>query len=428
MITISSEAEVALIRLTREMDAISSKDSPTGKEKRRFDALKTQISLIKNGLNPSAIVGADIARLEEDIRGFSVGRHLPFEAEVDWRSFITGTAKRRYESAGRHEVRAVQEAGTQSISYSNADGSNFVPVGFQDRQLVSKRQYDQIFDDRFHNRIDTETGNPTQLPSFDDVNNAAVQVGENTSPYGTETTAGQAPTVAVSYNQLNAYSFRSGYVSVSYESLQDAGTPWGELLERAFAIRMARGVGKALVLGSGSSAPQGLLTGIDATTSPEIIAAGANPNSGNSGDNGASSIGSQDLENVYFGLNTAYRGNAAWYMTAETLHTISQVLDKVGRPLVKYNSDQEATLYNKPICICPNFPQISPNAPVIAFGSPDYFCVRHVARGFYVKMLTQAPGYVENGLVAFQSYERYDSTLVVPNLNFPPYVQLVMHS
>jgi HK97 family phage major capsid protein len=426
MIKLSNTAETFRNKLIREMEDLSLKEKLTKQEDRRFETLKTQIAQISKGMDPSDLIGSDVARIEDEIRSFNGSKHqIPGLAEIDWRDWICGTAKRSYLRLG-NEVRASQAVGSQSIAYTaGTAGGYFVPVGFDSRLNASMRQVDDIFDPRFHNDIETENGSPLVVPSFDDVSNQGQLVAENSQP-----PVQPDSTVTAANNVLNAYSFRSGLLYCSIETLQDSGVPIGALIERAFAVRLARVSGKYAILGTGSGQPAGLLTGVNATDAPEIIAGGSNSNDGISGHTGANSIGSQDLQDLFFGLNAAYRREAAFYLNDSTFQAISNVLDKNGRPLVKYNQDlaNQPTIFGRPVAICPNLPSISPNAPTVLFGAPRYFYLRHVKAGSFAQMFTESVGTAEAGAVAFQGYFRTDSVLSVPNSTYPPFVQLVQHS
>ena len=208
---------------------------------------------------------------------------------------------------------------------------------------------------------------------------------------------------------------------VSRELLEDTSYNVGALLERVFAIRHARGIGKYLVNGTHVNQPGGLL---EAAVLTENItyASGAKSNTGVSADTGANSIGTPDLLNCYFGLNRAYRRESVWCMNDETFLAISNLLDQSGRPLVRYNNglSEIATLYSRPIAICPTMPSIGVNATPVILYVPRYFLCRHVKAGSYVQMSTEHPGAVEFGAVSFQGWIRMDSALVVPSNAVPP--------
>ncbi|MBI3669402.1 MAG: phage major capsid protein [Acidobacteria bacterium] len=154
-----------------------------------------------------------------------------------------------------------------------------------------------------------------------------------------------------------------------------------------------------------------------------VSAAGAQANTGDSGDNGSNSIGSKDLTAVWHSLNPAYRMRAAWYLNADTLQALDGLLDKNGRPIVKYR-DGLYTIYGRPIAICPSMDSIGPSKNPIVVADPNYFYQRRIAAGSYLRISWEVPGAVEFGMAAFQSWYRTDSRLSVPNASVPPIVLL----
>jgi HK97 family phage major capsid protein len=412
------------------LQTIAEMDSPSAQQKRESEILMAEQATLRSVLTKDELRAATIERLER-MAGVSISAsmQLPVRADREWRQFAKNTHERRYVMGKKNEVRAVQEAGQQTISYTTGGaGGYFVPWQYVDRQLAARKAYDGIFADSLE--IQTETGKPLQLPSFDDVNQQSAQVNENTNPYPGGLN-GQAPTINAAVTQLGAFTFRSGVVYVSLEALEDSGSPWTSLLERAFSVRHARGVGQALIVGAGGgNAPTGILTALNALDLPEVIAGGANPNTGNASDTGANSIGSQDLTDLYFSINMAYWQNACWYMNQSTLQTIVEKVDKIGNPIVRYTESDygfEPYIFGKKVSICPSMPVINPNAPVIVFGAlREFFAYRHCAAGEYVQRLDET--HAEIGLVGFQGFTRVDSNLVVPNASYPPANQLVMHS
>jgi HK97 family phage major capsid protein len=293
------------------------------------------------------------------------------------------------------------------------------------RAFETMRQYDELFDARYSNVVETDTGASTAFPVWDDVANASVQVGEAT--ISTEVDVANFGTT-----QLNAYAFRSKIVAVSLELLQDSNFPIGQVLERVFAMRHARGVGKALVSGSGVGAPTGLITAVVASGVSPVIAAGSGPNTGGS-ETGATSIGTPDINALYHKLDPAYRPGAVWYMNDATLEYLDGLLDKMGRPIVKFREGLDGDgfcpyIYNRPVAICPSMPAMGSGQNSVLFGNPLYFVQRRVPSSMYLRRFWENDKLVQFGLVGFESWLRADSGLVAPDANFAPYQLIQQHS
>ena len=422
MIAIKSNAAERMEYILDRAAQIASLDAPTKKEQREHDTLLAEQATLRGSLTSKDLASIDFDRLSKT--SGSVTR-LSNNVRAEYRQWFNNKLEKRFIACGPHEVREArnaQEVGSQSITWSDLTaGGAFVPHGYADRNLRAMRQWDEVFDDANCNVISTPTGNPISIPSFDDTNNVSQIVGENVNP-------GPGATYAANTTSFKqSYSFRTGLVYVSLETVQDQGRDaYGgesvgmqapDLIEACFATRHALGVGPYLITGAGdaSSQPQGLLTA--AVEADNVVyAGGANVNTGIAGDTNANSIGTPDLVSLFFALNRAYRRESIFAMNDATFQNISSLVDKAGQPLVRYNGDLNlSTLYGRRIIICPSMPSIAPNAMPIVHYVPRYFVVRRVAAGSFLQKLTQVPGAAEFGAVAFAGWHRTDSQFVVPS-------------
>lgn len=407
------------------VEELSTKTDLTAQEKREREGLLAEQSVLKEGLTREELRAATIERLEK-IAGVSLRDcKIPDRADREWRLAAKNElpAEKRYYQDKHGEFRAAQLAGQQTISYTvGAAGGFFIPTGWADRNLQSRRLISQIIS--YAQEISTEDGKPLALPSWDDVAVQSQLIGENTKY--------EAPTINTNTTQLNAYTGRSGVLYVSTEALDDAGVPWPSLIERAFINRHARFTGNMLINGTGVNQPTGILAALNALDLPEIIAGGANINTGNASDTGANSISSFDLLDLFFSVNAEYRQrpSCAWVMHDNTLQTIVSKVDKVGNPLVRFTESPSGLLipriFGAPVAISNDMPQIQNNAPTVCFGDWSQFVWRHVRSGEVVQALPELAA--EFGVTGFQAYTRIDSNLSCPNTAYPPIQQLIQHS
>ena len=369
--------------------------------------------------------------------------NLPREASRgNRRGFLDESVEREYRdfAAGKNvrlttvpddrdrEVRQ-NEAGTETISYTQPSaGGKFVPWGMYGRVFEVMKQHDQVLEPWANFTVETDDGNPTSFPIFDDVAAAAAQVTEaNQSSQSKITNFGQL--------QLQAWSFRTALVAISLELLQDSNYPWPMVLERVFAGQLARGVAKAITTGSGANGPTGLVTAAIASGGNITIAAGSSVNDGTA-NTGANSIGSDDLANCMKGLNPAYWPRALFAMHPNTLISLWSQRDKQGHPLVQnylsaaFEQGIESAPYvmGKRVVISPSMATIGPSSNAVVLYSPDYFVFRTVPSSMYVRRFQELPGLVEAGLVAFQAWLRCDSNLQAPNASFAPCSVIQNHS
>jgi HK97 family phage major capsid protein len=428
-VQISHRSVDELTKCIEELEVLTSRPGNlTAKDEKRHAFLLAKVSLLKSGISVTELrryetdrllAQSGLPRLPERTRG-----KLAEETETEWRKFANGEPVQETFRPPDREVRA-NLAGQESITYTQGiPGGYFVPQGMYDRAFETMKMYDAIFDEEFSNICETETGGNTPFPVWDDISNQSVQVGESTI-------SGEVDVANFGSTQLNAYAFRSKIVAVSLELLQDSNFPIGTILERVFAGRHARGVGQALVNGSGVNAPTGLVTAVVASGASPVIAAGSSSNTGGA-ETGATTIGTQDIGKLYAKLDPIYRIAAKWYMGDATLQYLAQLLDKNGRPIVDFTigpvRGRTPSIWGCDVAICPAMPTMGAGKNSVFFGNPLYFVQRRVPSSMYVRRFWQNDKLVQFGLVGFESWLRTDSGLVAPNPNFVPYQFIQQHS
>lgn len=413
----------------QELANLSNLEHPTKTQSMRMTSLMSIISALKDGESVTAVraweldelrKAAGLSRLPDQPR-----TRLGQDLEAAWRKWgATGECRESFIPNPR-ETRA-NLAGSESLSFSQGiPGGYFVPQGFANRAFQVMKTHDAIFDPAFSNIFETATGANMPFPVWDDTSNDSVQVSETAQ-------SNEVDVAAFSSTQLNSYAFRSKTVGVSIELLQDSAFPIGGILEQVFAARHARGVGRALVTGSGSAAPTGLITGVVASGVSPTIASGSSTNTGG-GETGANSIGTQDINRLYHSLEPAYRPGACFYMNDNSVRYLEGLLDKNGRPIVSFrkgfsDGGDIPYIYSKPVAVCPSFPDITAASNPIIFGNPMYFIQRRVPSSMYVRRYWQNANLVQYGLVGFESWMRVDSGVIAPNASHAPFQYIQSHS
>jgi len=431
MISVDNGKWDLIEELTNQMLELAALPNLTKKQERQSSILMSAISGLKAGATAEQmrnwskdqlLKASGLPRLpERGQRGW-----LPDGLDNEYRQFGKGGKVRETSIPKDSEIRA-NEAGTQSLTFTQQiPGGAFVAGGMSERAFGTMKMYNQIFDEQFSNVIETETGANTPFPCIDDVTNASVQVGETTQ-------SAEVDIANFGEIQLNAYAFRSKIVGVSLELLQDSNFPIGAVLERVFAMRHARGVGAALINGTGVAQPTGLVTAVIASGASPVIAAGSVANDAQ-GETGATTIGTQDINTLYHKLDPAYRSGAVFYMNDSTLSYLEGLLDKQGHSIVRFgcglNDDYGPTPYihSRPVCICPNIANMASGINSVFFGNPLYFVQRRVPSSMYIRRFWENPTLVQFGLVGFESWMRVDSGLVAPNASFLPFQFIQQHS
>jgi HK97 family phage major capsid protein len=132
-------------------------------------------------------------------------------------------------------------------------GGYLVPAGYQKKLFKGIATQEPLFDENNVRFIRTATGASITVPGIDLSQMSAQIVGQ-----GTDLAPSTNP--VASANVFGAYLYRATPVGVSFELEQDSFESLTDIMREAFAVGFASGIGADLISGSGSGAPQGILT------------------------------------------------------------------------------------------------------------------------------------------------------------------------
>jgi HK97 family phage major capsid protein len=124
---------------------------------------------------------------------------------------------------------------------------------------------------------------------------------------------------------------------------------------------------------------------------------------------------------LYLSVNEAYRQSpkCAWFMNDNTRLFLSQVVTKQGLPLIEVRNGVEV-IYGKPVRVAPSMDNIGAGNKPVIFGAGEYWVTRKIVdEQSYVRMVKEAPGLIENGIVAMQMFARYDGALAYTDAGSP---------
>lgn len=242
-------------------------------------------------------------------------------------------------------VKAI-EARAQSVGTTTA-GGYLVPTTLSDaleKQLLyfaNIREYAQV--------IRTSTGNPYDIPTVNDTTNKGEIIAENTAYNAQDVTFGKVT--------LNSYKYSSKLVNVSIELMQDSIVDIPKLLGDLLGERLGRIQADHFSTGTGSSQPQGLVTGASAG----VTAASA------------SAIAVNDLLGLVHSLDRAYRPDAKFMMHDSVLLAVRKLQDTLGRPIFSesYIVGEPDRLFGYPVIInnsMASFPRLHWRGPIEASG------------------------------------------------------------
>lgn len=310
------------------------------------------------------------------------------------------------------EIRQGQE-GTQSIAYTTgAEGGFFVPNEFGTEVVHGMAQFDPLLNPDVVSLITSDSFDlrPFTIPGWDLSTFSAVKVAE-----GTQQSPQTFPTV--SGKILNGYKYKAS-LDASMELEEDAFAPMIDLMSDAFSVGFARGIGADLVVGDGTTAPQGVINGAGASVYT-TAATGV--------------LALNDFENVYFKVNRFYRASkkCAWLMNDAAYQMARKATDTVGNPLLKLLDDKE-TIMGKPVLVSPSLPAYNGSLGSQLAGS---FCVFGDLSKLYVRVSKmvikrqwQLPGFVDKGKALYTGIMRADAKLLDPTGGVvPPIVAAALH-
>jgi HK97 family phage major capsid protein len=406
--------------LVGEANELSKKRNWDKQDEKRNNFLICAISAVKQG----ASLGEVELQFHNE-RGRAIGlpeAHLPkaqsgIEKEArGYMDFVNGEHRNMVEGSPLQG----QVGSFSSLGY-------FVPTDFFPQVFAAMKAADALFSDESVTIITSKNGRPLPIPVAGDTEHTASVISEA----GSQTSVDLSST---GHCVLGAYSYASDRYIVSREAFEDvdsAITVTG-LLKKFFADKLARGIGKDLVNGTGGGVkPTGLITSLQTLGTPVITASGSSGNDGST-NTGANSIGSVDLSSALSDLDSAYiNSNTAWLMNQKTLAALSGQNDKYGNilNLVKY-IDGVPTIFGIRVAICPSMDNIGASLTPIVLGDLSYWATRLVVDDSTgIRVYSEAPGLVENGNVGLRCFLRADGGLLYSDTSSPsPFISIRCHS
>ncbi|MBB5664750.1 HK97 family phage major capsid protein [Rhizobium leguminosarum] len=159
------------------------------------------------------------------------------------------------------EERKVLRAGTENIEQriqtggTNAAGGYTVPVELQNMLVRSMKAWGPMYDGSIVSELNTTSGNALPIPTTDDTSKTGVQGTE-----GTALTDDGSADAVFGQKQLEAYDFNTKFVKFSWQLAQDSIFNMESLLADLLGERLGRLANAQLTTGTGSSAPNGIVT------------------------------------------------------------------------------------------------------------------------------------------------------------------------
>ena len=280
---------------------------------------------------------------------------------------------------------APQAAG--SIGTNTAGGYTVSP-DFMRELLIAQKAWDGVR--QVARVVGTDTGVDLPWPTMDDTANVATIVGENT--------AGAAGTDLVFGSKtLKSWTYRSGYLPISIELLQDSAFDFDTLVRDALAVRFGRGQNAHFTTGNGTSQPEGIAVG------------GALGKTGTTGQ--TTSVITDDLIDLEHSVDPAYRQGSVFMMHDSSFKVVKKLKDSQNRPLFLpgFESNAVDTILGYPVVINQDVASMAANAKSIFFGNFRNYVIRDVME---LRITRLNERFAENGQVAWIAFQRTDGRLV----------------
>lgn len=277
-------------QLIKDADAIvagahAENRSMTGEEKTKFEAieadargLKQEIEIIER----NAEMKKEIASMEGEARAAAPKAN----ASAAFSKYL----RHGFGSLSAEERSMVQKRGTATqIAGTDSLGGFLVPQEFSNELDVATAFTGEV--ERLAKKLNTASGGLLDYPTINDTATDAGLTAEAAAVTVQDMTFGN--------KQLSAYNY-SSLVKVSQQLLQDSAFDLNAFLVEAMGERIARATNAAFTTGTGSSQPQGLVTG----SALGNTAAGAN------------AITADDILDLIYSVDASYRNKPGFGLMA----------------------------------------------------------------------------------------------------------------
>jgi HK97 family phage major capsid protein len=270
---------------------------------------------------------------------------------------------------------------------TGAAGGYAVPPEFRSTFVETQKWYGPMLDEA--EVITTDTGANLPWPTNDDTGNVGAILAENTQISEQDVTLGT--------NSIDAYMYTSKLVRVSFQLLQDVPN-FDTWLARKLGERVGRILNTHFTTGTGSSQPNGIVTGgtVGVTGTGSLASTGG--------------ISYDNLVDLVEALDPAYGGGAGLkFMGHQTVRkALRKLKDSQGRPLWEpsLQAGIPATLLEYPFVLNNDMATIAQNSKSLLFGNIREAYLVRIVKGLTLMRLNER--YADFLQVGFAAYERAD--------------------
>jgi HK97 family phage major capsid protein len=267
------------------------------------------------------------------------------------------------------EERAVLRQGfgkveTRAQTTTNAAGGYSIPEQMMNEITISMLAYGPMYDPGVTREIVTAGGNPMPWPT---VNDTASTAGAHTE--GATLTDDGGKDVTFGTKQLDAFAFDTEWLRISKELMDDSFLAVEALIGSLLGERLGRIANLQLTTGTGSSAPNGIVTASGLGLTAAATAA----------------ITADEIIDLEHSVDPAYRTNpgCAFMMNDSTLKAVRKLKDGDGNYLWQMGNVQAgvpASLLGRRIVVNQQMDSLAAAKKVMLFGDMQKYFVRKVGQ------------------------------------------------
>lgn len=245
---------------------------------------------------------------------------------------------------------------------SGAAGGYTVPVELQDMLVRAMKAWGPMYDSNIVSEINTSAGNALPIPTADDTGKTGVAGTE-----GAALTDDGSADAVFGQKQLEAYDFNTKFVKFSWQLAQDSIFNMEALLADLLGERLGRLANAQLTTGTGTNAPNGIVT---ASSLGKTAAS-------------ATAIASDELIDLIHSVDPAYRQSpkVAFMFNDTTLASLRKLKDGQGNYLWAagdYQSQEPARILGYRYHINQAMASIATGNKPVIFGDLGKYWVRKV--------------------------------------------------
>jgi HK97 family phage major capsid protein len=243
--------------------------------------------------------------------------------------------------------------------------------------------------------LPSDSGNAWNYPASDGTTEEGEIVGENAPATSLDITFSQVP--------LNPFKYSSKKIALPIELIQDSAIDVIAFVVNRLATRLGRITNKHYTIGTGTGQPWGI---VNRATAGKVGTTGQ-----------TLTVIYDDLADVFYSVNRAYRRGAAWSLADTSLRNVRKIKDTAGRPIFTpsyeagITQDAPDLLMGKPIIINDDVPAMAANAKSILFGDHKQYTIRDVAGSTAIRRFDDS-AFALNGQVGFCGWQRTGGNLL----------------